>query len=49
LQLALIADHADDRPQFPLAQVRAKTQLLNVLQDMIQLRLRRMRLKDNDH
>ena len=49
LQLVLVADHADDRPRDPLAQVGREAQLLDPLDDVLDHLGRRMRLQHDDH
>ena len=49
LELGLVADHADDRPRHPLAEMRRETQGRDPLEDMLDDLGRRVRLQNNDH
>ncbi len=49
LELLLVADHADDRPRDPLAEVGREAQLLDPLEHVLDLLGRRVRLQHDDH
>ncbi len=49
LELVLVADHADDRPRDPLAQVRRQAQGRDPLEHVLDDLRRRMRLQHDDH
>src|SRR5205823_5950440 len=49
LKLALLADHTDDRPQLPLADMRSISQFLDTLQDMINLFRSGVGTDDDNH
>ena len=49
LQLLLVADHADDRPRDPLAEVGREAQRLDPLEDVVDTVRGGVRLQDDDH
>ena len=49
LELVLVADHADDRPRDPLAEVGREPQGRDPLEDMLDDLGRGVRLQNDDH